>query len=214
MKNIILITLLLATSLGCKANSNISTELTLVSDRLLRGFSLTDEEPSLIGKAAYGHESGFYLAGAGFTNIQINGTNEALIDAVIGYKISGNKVNWDFGYIRHIFTKTDDVDSGEWFVGMLFNEYQLHYYVNNDNDEKYIDFNSAHQLSENYKLHLHAGRLDSDKFSAVDFNDYSIGLSHSFKHFNLGLTYAYNDNKQALKAVAGSHIVLSLSKFW
>ncbi|TQV87796.1 TorF family putative porin [Aliikangiella coralliicola] len=206
--------LLLFLSFQAQAYQSVSADLSLVSDRLLRGFSLTNEEQSVIGGAHYKH-SEFYSGAVAFSNIQINGgTRETLIDVVLGKKFETEYLTWDVGYIEHVFTKVDNVDSGEWFVGSIIDNYSLHYYQNNKLNERYLDFNAHYRFADLYKLTFHVGKLDAENLDAKDFVDYSVGIFRDYNDLNFGLSYAYNDNDDLLRELAGSHVVLSMSKRW
>lgn len=199
------------------AEHKVSGSLTLVSDRLLRGFSLSDEEPSLYGGIHYRNtEFGLYSDAVVFTNIQINGEEELQLDAVLGYKFDLNKVKLDVGFVQHAFSEYSESDSGEAYVGVIFPNFSIHYYDNVDVEEVYLDANGHYQFAEKYNLLLHLGQLNSDNDN-VDFVDYSVQVNRDiewFTTFNIGLTYSYNDNDEALKDLAGSRVVLGVSKHW
>lgn len=208
--------LLLAMQLNAHADVNVST--TLVSDRLLRGFSLSNEEPSLYGGVHYKNKNnGLYGDAVVFTNIQIHGDEELQLDAVAGYKHDFGTMKLDLGYVHHAFSEYDEANSGEVFAGVVLPNFSFHYYDNIEVEEVYLDANAHFMVAKEYNLHLHAGQMDSDDTDAIDFVDYSVGVNRTFEalaNFNLGLTYSYNDNDEALKDLAGSRVVLSISKVW
>ncbi|MCO7227493.1 TorF family putative porin [Pleionea sp. CnH1-48] len=216
MKKLLLASLLALPCMNTFAdNHNFSLSLNLVSDRLLRGFSLTDENPSNIAGLHYDHGSGFYAKAVNFTNIQITGDDgEVLTDAVIGRTFAFDQFALDAGYIHHYFSETNEAESGEWFVGTIVDNYKLHYYRNNKLEEHYLDFNYGYPIADGYQLLLHAGRLTSDVNSAMNFSDYSVGVVSQLNDFQIGLTFAYNDNEEALRDVAGSHVVFNISTVW
>ncbi|WNO08785.1 TorF family putative porin [Teredinibacter sp. KSP-S5-2] len=199
------------------AEHKVGASLTLVSDRLLRGFSLSNEEPSLYGGVHYGNTNfGLYADAVVFTNIQINGEDELQLDAVLGYKFDLDKVKLDVGFVQHAFSEYSESDSGEAYAGVIFPNFSFHYYDNVDVEEVYLDANGHYQFAEKYNLLLHLGQLNSDNDS-VDFVDYSVQVNRDiewFTTFNIGLTYSYNDNDEALKDLAGSRVVLGVSKHW
>ncbi len=199
-------------------NASVNGSLTLVSDRLLRGVSLSDEEPSLYGGIHYkNQDNGLYADAVVFTNIQIHGDRELQLDAVLGYKLAIEKIKLDFGYVHHAFSEYSETDSGEIFTGIIFPNFSFHYYDNIDVEEIYLDANAHYTLAQKYNLLFHIGQMDSDDSDAIDFVDYSIQINRDVEavtKFNLGLTYSYNDNDEALAELAGSRVVLSLSKIW
>lgn len=210
-KSILFTSVLMASHPAFSSEIHLNGEVGFLSDKLLRGFSLSNEENSWIGRISANNEH-FYSALVGFGNIQINnGANEELVDAVIGKHFEGNGVTWDLGYVHHFFTDVSSSSSGEWFAGLLYKNMSVHLYHNSKLEEQYVDLNASHPLGNSFSLKFHAGALNSDKIDSKDFLDYSLGLEHQFKKIKMHLTYAYNDNDGVLEAVAGDHFVLGLS---
>lgn len=213
MKKLIFVLSIVLSSNFVIAN-DFSTNLGIENNKLLRGFSLTNEEASINGYAGYGNQF-FYTGAKAFSNIQINGGEaEELVDWFVGKQFENKLFTLDLGYVHHYFTKTEDTDSGEWYLGALFDNHTLHYYQNNDLDETYVDYNSSFNLIRDYKFYAHFGILNSSVVNAKDFTDYSVGVGKSFSSFDAKLIYSYNDNKGVLRGVAGNNLVLSFSTNW
>lgn len=194
--------------------NDFSANLGVENNKLLRGFSLSNEEASVNGYAGFGNQY-FYTGAKAFSNIQINGGEvEELVDWFVGKQFDNKFFTLDLGYVHHYFTETENTDSGEWYVGALLDNHKLHFYQNNDLNETYIDYNASYDLFSDYKLHTHLGMLDSSELNGKDFIDYSLGIGKSFESLNVNLLYSYNDNKDLLREVAGSNIVLSFSRNW
>lgn len=213
MKKIILISLIILNTSSIYAEE-FSSNFGVENNKLLRGFSLTNDESSINGFAGYGNQY-FYTGAKVFSNIQINnGETEELVDWFVGKHFENRYFTFDLGYVHHYFTQSENTDSGEWYVGALLNNHTLHFYQNNDLDETYLDYNSSFSLFRDYKLYIHAGVLNSSRLNEKDFTDYSVGVGKTFSFFDAKLSYAYNDNKGVLQGVAGDNLILSFSKNW
>jgi uncharacterized protein (TIGR02001 family) len=95
--------------------------------------------------------------------------------------------------------KTDDVeDYPEAYVGLTYNivEFKQWYtndYAGTDLDGLYSELNVTFELPAGFGLGLHAGYNYGDAFEDTEYVDYSLGVTYTLGHFDLGLKWVDND---------------------
>jgi uncharacterized protein (TIGR02001 family) len=183
------------------ANAEITGTIGAVSDYDFRGVSLSAKDPALQGSLDYAHDSGLY-AGIWGSNIDygddVDGDLE--VDLYVGF---ANQINDDLGYdigvVYYTYPGSDDVeDYPEFYAGLTYKWLELKQWYSNDNsgtdlDSFYTEANASFDLVENLSLGLHLGYNYGDIFEDVEYLDYSVGLTYTLGHFDLGLKYVDND---------------------
>lgn len=183
------------------ANAEITGTIGAVSDYDFRGVSLSAKDPALQGSLDYAHDSGLY-AGIWGSNIDygddVDGDLE--VDLYVGF---ANQINDDLGYdigvVYYTYPGSDDIeDYPEFYAGLTYKWLELKQWYSNDNsgtdlDSFYTEANASFDLVENLSLGLHLGYNYGDIFEDVEYLDYSVGLTYTLGHFDLGLKYVDND---------------------
>ena len=183
------------------ANAEITGTIGAVSDYDFRGVSLSAKDPALQGSIDYAHDSGFY-AGVWGSNIDygddVDGDLE--VDLYVGF---ANQINDDLGYdiglVYYLYPGSDDIeDYPEFYAGLTYKWLELKQWYSNDNsgsdlDSFYTEANASFDLVENLSLGLHLGYNYGDYFDDFEYLDYSVGLTYTLGHFDLGLKYVDND---------------------
>jgi uncharacterized protein (TIGR02001 family) len=183
------------------ANAEITGTIGAVSDYDFRGVSLSAKDPALQGSIDYAHDSGLY-AGVWGSNIDygddVDGDLE--VDLYVGF---ANQINDDLGYdigvVYYAYPGSDDIeDYPEFYAGLTYQWLEVKQWYSNDNsgtdlDSFYTEANASFDLVENLSLGLHVGYNYGDIYEDVEYLDYSVGLTYTLGHFDLGLKYVDND---------------------
>ena len=183
------------------ANAEITGTIGAVSDYDFRGVSLSAKDPALQGSVDYAHDSGLY-AGVWGSNIDygddVDGDLE--VDLYVGF---ANQINDDLGYdigvVYYAYPGSDDIeDYPEFYAGLTYQWLEVKQWYSNDNsgtdlDSFYTEANASFDLVENLSLGLHVGYNYGDIYEDVEYLDYSVGLTYTLGHFDLGLKYVDND---------------------
>ena len=183
------------------ASAEITGTVGAVSDYDFRGVSLSAKDPALQGSLDYAHDSGLY-AGVWGSNIDYgdNVDGDIEVDLYVGF---ANQINDDLGYdvgvVYYTYPGSDDIeDYPEFYAGLTYKWLEVKQWYSNDNsgtdlDSFYTEANGSFDLVENLSLGLHLGYNYGDVFEDVEYLDYSVGLTYTLGHFDLGLKYVDND---------------------
>jgi uncharacterized protein (TIGR02001 family) len=183
------------------AQAEVTGTVTAVTDYNFRGISLSANDPALQGSLDYAHDSGFY-AGAWASNIDygddVDGDVE--VDVYAGWAGGAEDgIGWDVGLVYYTYPGSDDVkDYPELYAGLSYNAFEVKQWYTNDYsgtdlDALYTEGNASFELPANFGLSLHLGYNYGDAFEDVEYMDYSVGLTYTLGHFDLGLTYVDTD---------------------
>lgn len=201
----------------------------LYSDYAFRGVSQTAGDLALQGGFDYAHSSGFYL-GTWASNVettQLNGANIEL-DVYGGYSGSVGDVGYNVGLLKYYYPGQNaglDIDTLEAYAGVTYKwvglkvSYNVDDYfgVANSDGTLYWDASFNYTLPGDVALTAHYGwtKYNGAGNSALDYDDWKIGVSKTFGGFNVGL--AYTDTDLAAFNVKGhdvnkGRLILSVSK--
>ena len=186
---------------GAVAHAEVTGTITAVSDYDFRGISLSATDPALQGSIDWAGESGWYL-GAWASNIDygkgVDGDLE--IDLYGGYagETEGG-FGYDVGLVYYTYPGADDIsDYPELYVGLSYGWFEFKQWYTNDyggtsDDGWYTEGNANFELPAGFGLGLHAGYNYGDAFDKTEYMDYSIGVTYTLGHFDLGLKWVDND---------------------
>lgn len=190
----------------------ISGNAAFKTDYVFRGFSQTDEEPSVQGTIAASHESGF-VASLWGTNVDFNDGDEASteVDATASFTFPLGFGDATLGGIYYAYPRSDsglDYDYIEGFAGYAFDVmdaatintqifYSPDFFAASGDGVYAIASVTApapglENLSFNASL-AHQWIEDNAKFGAEDYADWSVGASYTWEKVNFGLTYHDTD---------------------
>ena len=185
-------------ALGAAAHADVTGTVTVVSDYDFRGITQTAQDPALQGSIDWTSESGIYL-GAWGSNVDFGDDvdTDVEIDLYGGIR-GGEDITWDLGIIYYTYMDGSEFNYPEiyasigykWLSGKLW--YSDEFGGVDDNGEAYyIEGNASFPLAETgLGLTGHVGMSDGDYWDSVDgYFDWSVGVTYTLGHFNLGLKY-------------------------
>jgi uncharacterized protein (TIGR02001 family) len=186
------------------AQAQESFSLTVQSDYLLRGVSLSDGRPTLTLDVSYDDKSGAYGAlSATAVDTRNAGAQFLGFVADIGYaKRLTNGVTWDVGLSdSQISTFIDNrytANYAEVYAGLSRGGLAAHLYVSPDYLGEsvrtlYLDLAGSVQPADRWRLFAHAGLLtvvggDSGELGRRDHLDFRTGVARRFGRFEARIT--------------------------
>jgi uncharacterized protein (TIGR02001 family) len=199
------------------AQAEVTGTVTAVSDYDFRGISLSAKDPALQGSIDWAAENGFYL-GAWASNIDYGDDVDGNIELDLYGGFAGETaagLGYDLGLVWYLYpdsssssTRSEISDYPELYVGFTYQWFELKQWFTNDlsgSDENgfYTEGNATFELPANFGLALHLGYNYGDAFEDIevapgvtrdtDYMDYSIGVTYTVSHFELGLKWVDND---------------------
>ena len=185
-------------ALGAAAHADVTGTVTVVSDYDFRGITQTAQDPALQGSIDWTSDTGIYL-GAWGSNVDFGDDVDVDIEVdLYGGIRGGEDVTWDLGIIWYTYMDGSEFNYPEiyasvgykWLSGKLW--YSNEFGGVDDNGEAYyIEGNASFPLAETgLGLTGHVGMSDGDYWDSVDgYFDWSVGVTYTLGHFNLGLKY-------------------------
>jgi len=185
-------------ALGAAAHADVTGTVTVVSDYDFRGITQTAQDPALQGSIDWTSDSGIYL-GAWGSNVDFGDDVDVDVEVdLYGGIRGGEDITWDLGIIYYTYMDGSEFNYPEiyasigykWLSGKLW--YSDEFGGVDDNGEAYyIEGNASYPLAETgLGLTGHIGMSDGDYWDSVDgYFDWSVGVTYTLGHFNLGLKY-------------------------
>jgi len=185
-------------ALGAAAHADVTGTVTVVSDYDFRGITQTAQDPALQGSIDWTSDSGIYL-GAWGSNVDFGDDVDVDVEVdLYGGIRGGEDITWDLGIIYYTYMDGSEFNYPEiyasigykWLSGKLW--YSDEFGGVDDNGEAYyIEANANVPLGETgLGLTGHVGMSDGDYWDSVDgYFDWSVGVTYTLGHFNLGLKY-------------------------
>ena len=185
-------------ALGAAAHADVTGTVTVVSDYDFRGITQTAQDPALQGSIDWASESGIYL-GAWGSNVDFGDDVDVDVEVdLYGGIRGGEDITWDLGIIWYTYMDGSEFNYPEiygsvgykWLSGKLW--YSNEFGGVDDNGEAYyIEGNASFPVAETgLGLTGHVGMSDGDYWDSVDgYFDWSVGVTYTLGHFNLGLKY-------------------------
>jgi len=185
------------------AEWSASGNVALTSNYVFRGFSQTDNAPTVQGGFDLEHSSGFYLGvwASGVDSEFYDGA-EAEFDFYAGFGGEfSNGLGYDIGYLAYRYPETNtNTNDTEEFYGSLSYDFgpaavSVGLAYSSDffgaDDSTYTTLGVDVPLPADFGLGFHYGSSDFDE--ADDYEDWKIGLSKSWKGFDFALDYTDTD---------------------
>ena len=185
-------------ALGAAAHADVTGTVTVVSDYDFRGITQTAQDPALQGSIDWTGESGFYL-GAWGSNVDFGDDVDVDVEVDLygGFR-GGEDITWDVGIVYYTYMDGSEFNYPEiyasvgykWFSGKLWYSDEFGG-VDDDGSAYYIEANANVPIAETgLGATAHIGMSDGDYWDSVDgYMDWSVGLTYTLGHFNLGLKY-------------------------
>lgn len=187
------------------AEGTVSANISLTSDYVFRGISLSDNGPAIQG--GFDYESEVWYAGTWASNV-----SEGIeIDVYAGFTPSTGPIDWDFGAIAYFYPGADDdgaeFDYYEAKVAATHNFTEqfsagLEFYYSPENfgetgDAVYWEINGTYEISDAFSVDAHYGNQTIEEpngpNSEDDYNTWNIGATHAFHGFEIDLRYHDTD---------------------
>ncbi len=187
-----------------ESESNLSFNLSLVSDYVFRGVTQNDFAPALQGGLDYKFgDSGFYVGGWG-SNVDFGtvlGT-DVEVDLYVGYGTNFSD-DWsgDVKLLRYNYLGNNtgvDLNYNELISSISYKEMLTFTlgYTNNYfavSSEKQVYFGVAGSWEVGNGVNLTAGLAHTNFDSFTDYTDWTLGVNRDFGPVNIGLNY-YDTN--------------------
>jgi len=185
-------------ALGAAAHADVTGTVTVVSDYDFRGITQTAQDPALQGSIDWTSDSGIYL-GAWGSNVDFGDDVDVDVEVdLYGGIRGGEDITWDLGIIYYTYMDGSEFNYPEiyasvgykWLSGKLW--YSDEFGGVDDNGEAYyIEANASFPVAETgLGVTGHVGMSDGDYWDSVDgYFDWSVGVTYTLGHFNLGLKY-------------------------
>jgi uncharacterized protein (TIGR02001 family) len=198
-----------ATMLGAgAANAEVSANVSLATDYVFRGVSLSDENPVIQGGFDWSNDA-FY---AGVWGSSLSEGTE--IDLYGGWTPSTGPVTWDIGVIGYFYPGADDDDAEfDYFEGTVGGEFSVteqfamgaavFYSPENygdTGDATYYEINGSYSVSDALAFSAAYGNQTIENPDGVaggseedDYNTWNLGGTYAFHGFSLDLRYHDTD---------------------
>jgi uncharacterized protein (TIGR02001 family) len=189
----------------------VGGNVTLVSDYLMRGVSMTQHKPTIQGEIDLSHTSGWFgtIWGSGVSNAVYPNGSGSEIDLVTGWQFSlPANFGLNLGYYAYFYPGADTVDhihfntqeikaalsydtfsvgaavtTSRYFSGIY--DYDAHGKPKKSQGSLYLEANWNPVLTEGITLNLHAGHQQIRNAREYNFSDYKIGVTFDGKRAHL-----------------------------
>lgn len=208
----------------------ISANISIVSDYAFRGLSQTGQRPALQGGLDYEHESGFYVGfwASNVSWLQDLGASSSSLETNVygGYAGEAGPFGFDVGLLQYYYPGSYGGDyradgnkkphTLEGYAGLSWEFLSFTYShsftnlfgIDDSKNSKYYDLAASYEIMDGLSLDAHYGY--SSIKNADNYKDWSLGLTKSYRGFDIGLHYV--DTDISGDTIADDRYVLSLSK--
>jgi uncharacterized protein (TIGR02001 family) len=216
------------------ASAQVAFEAALQTDYRVRGYSISDEQPSASLSISYDDPSGAYVGGALIGSVHEGEPALLGIQASTGYAVRlGRGLSMDAGVSKTQYFMgygtTRNYDYTEVYVGIALPSVaaRLSYspdYYRNDMDTLYAELDAATEPAPNWFLSAHAGLLtylaEPPAYRPKRTGDWRVGVSRQLGPWGLHLDLSGRIESRVRYALPGSPgsrnndeaIVLSLTR--
>ncbi|HEY8010644.1 MAG TPA: TorF family putative porin [Rudaea sp.] len=210
MRGILLV--LLGCLLAGNALAQVSAEVSIASDNIFRGISLTENRAAPALDLAFDSSAGWF-AGGMVSTTQFYGQTHASAEGIldVGYaQAMSSGLTWEAGATYSIFSNFTFWNYSEIFVGLLSENWnaRLYYspnYFGRHERTLYAEFNYSHALGDRLRLLSHLGALQgSSKFATSNPRtlDASLGLGAKLGSVNMQLNWVTTNRASSLYPIA------------
>jgi uncharacterized protein (TIGR02001 family) len=195
----------------------------ITNDYVFRGYTQNMEDAAIQGGLDWDSGVGFYLGTWG-SNAHFGVPGEGSIewDVYGGYRGAIEKFTYDVGALGYIYPGAAKALNYNWWeahvvVGYDFGVVQtsagLYYtpdYFGGNGNGVYYTGKILVPIAEGLSIDGTIGRTDV-KGTALDYTDYSIGITYAFKWFTTDVRF-YDTDVKACKDVCDSRVVVKFSR--
>lgn len=172
----------------------ISSNLTLTSNYIWRGVSLTNDEAAVQGGLDYTINKNFY-AGTWTSNVKNGNTGDYELDIYAGYTNKFGKYDFDAGIITYQYPgKAGIRDFTEIYAGGAYKNYSARISVDISKTNIYLEAAADFELPDKYLLTAHLGIYSFNQAGFKDYNDYSATISKGELSFMISNTDISGEN--------------------
>jgi uncharacterized protein (TIGR02001 family) len=214
------------------AGAQLTGHLSLLSDYIFRGESLSEDRPAVQAGLAYDHSSGLFIGALG-SSVRVDPTVSGLGGEIYGGYAHplGTRGSWDVGAISYMFPRPSSgpsYDYAELFVGAGIESISGRIFYSNDYFNFgapgiYAEVNGSQLLGRGMRLVAHIGYLDrrvprsrSADNSGHTYLDFKAGLGFDVSLLNIELAVvgstAERGNCPAGTGHCNTRAVLSVSR--
>lgn len=216
MKKLVLVAAIAASTFGAvstaQAEVTTSANVALTSDYRFRGVSQTDEGIAIQGGFDADFGNGFYVGNwnSSLGGVSYAGTDGIEMDFYGGYAGEINGVSYDVGLLQYYYPGATDnnptvsnLDTLEVYgsVGYMGFSAGLSYSmsdyfgVQNSDGTTYIKLGYEHSFTDSLSGYVHYGTTSYEGAgnSALDYDDYAIGVTYALGKYELGASYIDTD---------------------
>jgi uncharacterized protein (TIGR02001 family) len=187
------------------AEGTVSANISLTSDYVFRGISLSDNGQAVQG--GFDYETEVWYAGTWASNV-VEGIE---IDVYAGFTPSTGPIDWDIGAIGYFYPGADD-DGAEFdyyeakvaashdFTEQFTAGAEIFYAPENfgeTGDALYWEINGAYQINDAFSVDAHYGNQTIEEPNGPDteddYNTWNLGATHAFHGFEIDLRYHDTD---------------------
>lgn len=191
---------MLAQTPSLQANG-LSATLSLTSDYVFRGISLTDG-PALQGSIDYAFDNGFYL-GSWTSNYDFDSAADRELDYYLGYSHPlSDDIRFSASAARYTYFDEHNIDYNEYQLGLARGPldakawYAIDY-GGSDGDAQYFEVGFTSALPMDVSLELRAGHSVFDTQIGInDYTDFLISAKKTFGRFNSEVRLTDTDGNQ------------------
>lgn len=200
MRNVRILAALGLLATAAAAQADVSATATIVSDYDFRGFTQTNNDPTLQLSIDYAHDSGWYIGtwGSGVDFGPGKPTTE--VDVYTGYANSIGDFGYDFGINYYAYPGASDLNFAEIYATLSYKIVSAGVYYSDDfggsDESAFYIYGDVSIPAGPLSIDLHAGLSDGDGVVATygfefedSYTDYAIGLSYSANNFTVGLKW-------------------------
>ena len=195
----------------------------LTNDYVYRGYTQTQEKAAIQGGLDWDSGVGFYLGTWG-SNMKFGAPGEGSmeLDVYGGYKGAIEKFTYDVGALGYIYPGTNKALNYNWWeahlvVGYDFGVVQtsagFYYtpdYFGGNGSGVYYTGKLLVPIVEGLSIDGTIGRTDV-KGTALDYTDYSIGITYAFKWFTTDVRF-YDTDVKGCTNVCDNRVVVKISR--
>lgn len=189
------------------AEGAVSANISLTSDYVFRGLSLSDNGPAVQG--GFDYTADMFYAGVWSSNV-VEGVE---IDLYGGFTPSTGPIDWDIGVVGYFYPGADDdaaeLNYGELLVGAShhFTEQftvggAVFYAPENSGDTGealYLEVNGAYQITDAFAVDAAFGNQNIKEPNGPDteddYNTWNVGATYALHGFEIDLRYHDTDIK-------------------
>ncbi|MEM9100952.1 MAG: TorF family putative porin [Pseudomonadota bacterium] len=187
-KAILFLTLPLFSNFSHAEEFEVSANVSLVSNYIFRGVSLSNDEPATQGGFDLSHSSGAYLGVWGSSD---SGNGE--IDFYGGYAFSvSDDFSVDVGVLRYYYPGVGE-HTTEYHIGLSYLDFGFTYYYDETLESHYYELGYSYELIDKVSLDLHYGTFSPDE--GDDVYDYSLSVSYAFND-SYSVFVGYSDHEE------------------